>query len=193
MDILNFISWIKTKRVVTTLSSNALIPVGELDVTRDDKYLTVIITKENLLKSTVPITQNIVATNGDILVYNSTLQTWSPVKNPKRYSALLTQTSATAPVSTIQTPNTIGTIVWAYVSSGIYTGTLANAFVAGKTIVTGLIPNNTNALSNFTITVTSASQITLNTNVLSVSAGTLINTPTNGRLLNTAITIEVYP
>jgi hypothetical protein len=44
MDILNFISWIASKRrVVTSVPDNALIPVGVRTETRDDKYTTVAI------------------------------------------------------------------------------------------------------------------------------------------------------
>jgi hypothetical protein len=49
MDILNFISWIASKRrVVTSVPDNALIPVGIRTETRDDKYTTVAISYNNL-------------------------------------------------------------------------------------------------------------------------------------------------
>jgi hypothetical protein len=40
MDILNFIYWIRNRRVVTTAPDDALIPIGIPDERRDDKYLT---------------------------------------------------------------------------------------------------------------------------------------------------------
>jgi hypothetical protein len=44
MDILNFISWIASKRrIVKTLNNSDLIPVGVRNETRDDKYTTVAI------------------------------------------------------------------------------------------------------------------------------------------------------
>jgi hypothetical protein len=44
MDILNFISWIASKRrVVTSVPGDALVPVGIRTETRDDKYTTVAI------------------------------------------------------------------------------------------------------------------------------------------------------
>jgi hypothetical protein len=47
MDILNFISWIASKRrVVKTLNKTDLIPIGVRTETRDDKYTTVAITAE---------------------------------------------------------------------------------------------------------------------------------------------------
>jgi hypothetical protein len=49
MDILNFISWIASKRrVVTSVPDNSLIPVGIRTETRDDKYTTVAISYNNL-------------------------------------------------------------------------------------------------------------------------------------------------
>ena len=50
MDILNFISWIASKRrVVTTAPDDALVPIGIRTETRDDKYTTVAIKKSDLL------------------------------------------------------------------------------------------------------------------------------------------------
>lgn len=52
MDILNFISWIASKRrVVTTAPDDALVPIGIRTETRDDKYTTVAIKKSDLLGS----------------------------------------------------------------------------------------------------------------------------------------------
>lgn len=49
MDILNFISWIASKRrVVTSVPDNALVPVGIRTETRDDKYTTVAISYNDL-------------------------------------------------------------------------------------------------------------------------------------------------
>jgi hypothetical protein len=66
MDILNFISWIASKRrVVTSVPDDALVPVGIRTETRDDKYTTVGIKKSDLISGgnkTVKI--NINGTNG---------------------------------------------------------------------------------------------------------------------------------
>jgi len=49
MDILNFISWIASKRrIVKTLNNTDLVPVGVRNETRDDKYTTVAITYDDL-------------------------------------------------------------------------------------------------------------------------------------------------
>jgi hypothetical protein len=50
MDILNFISWIASKRrVVKTLNKTDLIPLGVRTETRDDKYTTVAITASDFV------------------------------------------------------------------------------------------------------------------------------------------------
>ena len=65
MDILNFISWIKGKRLVTTLDPNkSVIPVGVMDDRRDDSYITGAITVANLLSS---ISSGPIANIGDSL------------------------------------------------------------------------------------------------------------------------------
>jgi hypothetical protein len=52
MDILNFISWIASKRrVVTSAPDDALVPIGIRTETRDDKYTTVAIKKSDLVSS----------------------------------------------------------------------------------------------------------------------------------------------
>lgn len=56
----------------------------------------------------------------------------------KVYRAFLTQTGTNAPVTTIVGTNTIGTLVWARSSAGIYTATLVNGFVGNVTAIAGL-------------------------------------------------------
>lgn len=52
----------------------------------------------------------------------------------KSYVALLTQTGTAAPTAT-ELENTIGSILWARTSAGIYTATLNGAFPSGKTYI----------------------------------------------------------
>jgi hypothetical protein len=105
MDILNLISWIASKRrVVTSVPGDALVPVGIRTETRDDKYTTVAIRKSDLISE----------------------------RPYKVYTALLTQTGTNAPVATIL-ENTIGNIVWTYISTGVYVGNLISAFPLNKT------------------------------------------------------------
>jgi hypothetical protein len=55
MDILNFISWIKGKRVVTSVDpAKTLIPVGLKDGRRDDEYLAGAITVQDLAAQITP-------------------------------------------------------------------------------------------------------------------------------------------
>lgn len=49
------------------------------------------------------------------------------------YTALLTQTGTDAPVATVLENTLGGTVVWSYVGTGNYTGTLAAAFTENKT------------------------------------------------------------
>lgn len=48
MDILNFISWIRSKKILKTLPKGSLIPVGVRDTRRDDRYNTYAIKAEDL-------------------------------------------------------------------------------------------------------------------------------------------------
>lgn len=50
---------------------------------------------------------------------------------PKTYKAILIQTGTNAPVATVLY-NTLGNIVWSRQSTGLFFGTLANAFPSGK-------------------------------------------------------------
>ena len=51
MDILNFVSWLKAKRQVTTAPEGSLIAVGTPSTKRDDKYLTLAMTLNNAVQS----------------------------------------------------------------------------------------------------------------------------------------------
>jgi hypothetical protein len=62
----------------------------------------------------------------------------SDLSGCKVYRAFLTQTGTSAPVPTIVGTNTIGTIVWARSSAGVYTATLLNGFVGSVTSIAGL-------------------------------------------------------
>lgn len=49
MDVLNFISWIKSLKITSTLPNNTLIPVGIKNPNRGDAYLPAVITSQNLI------------------------------------------------------------------------------------------------------------------------------------------------
>jgi len=59
----------------------------------------------------------------------------------KRYIATLTQASTAAPVATVLENGLSAAVVWTRSASGVYLGTLAAAFTAGKTfaIVTDIL------------------------------------------------------
>jgi hypothetical protein len=62
MDILNFISWIRGKRVVTSVDPDkTLVPLGVKDNRRDDKYLTVAMTVTDLANQLNPTPAEITA------------------------------------------------------------------------------------------------------------------------------------
>lgn len=49
MDVLNFISWIKSLKITSTLPNNTLIPVGIKNPNRGDAYLPAVITSQDLI------------------------------------------------------------------------------------------------------------------------------------------------
>jgi hypothetical protein len=128
MDILNFISWIASKRrVVKTLNKTDLIPIGVRTETRDDKYTTVAITTEDFIAQ-IPI----------------------PEPTYKVYTALLTQSGGNNFQSISSGPLTIG-VTYQIISQGanddftnvgapnnnlgtyfVATGTTPNVFDAGE-------------------------------------------------------------
>lgn len=67
MDILNFISWIRGRRQVTTVDpAKTLIPVGLKDGRRDDEYLAGAISVEDLATQIAPPPVNIYNSNGTL-------------------------------------------------------------------------------------------------------------------------------
>jgi len=98
MDILNFISWIRGRRQVTTVDpTKTLLPVGIKDPKRDDEYLA-----------------------GAISVEDFAAQI-APQPTYKVYTALLTQSGTDAPVATVL-ENTLGiNLTFSYLGVGVYT------------------------------------------------------------------------
>jgi len=71
MDILNFISWTKNGRTVSTVDgANTLVPLGFKDPKRDDGYLAGSISVDNLLAS-IPLPPSVIGVNGTSL-YSTT-------------------------------------------------------------------------------------------------------------------------
>lgn len=103
----------------------------------------------------------------------------------KKYVALLSQLSTSAP-SAVVLENTLGAVpVWSYHSTGNYDLTLSGAFTANKTFV---------ILGQYSSAIISSNLIS--TNVVRISTEDASGgTPSalNGILDNTAIEIRVYP
>ena len=77
MDILNFISWIASKRrIVNSLTYSDLIPVGVRNETRDDKYTTVAITaKDFFAQIPAPVPEPVIDSEGNLIVADSSNDT----------------------------------------------------------------------------------------------------------------------
>lgn len=71
MDVLNFISWLKSKRQVTTVdASQTLIPLGLKDARRGDSYLPGAISVEDLASAVTPTFTNGNIKFGDLALAN---------------------------------------------------------------------------------------------------------------------------
>jgi len=117
MDILNFISWIKGGRVVTSVDpTQTLIPVGLKDNRRDDGYLA-----------------------GAITVQDLAAQLVVPALAYKVYTALLTQSGTSAPVATVLSNSSALVITFTRLSAGLYTLD-SISFVRGKVIINNMNP-----------------------------------------------------
>lgn len=99
------------------------------------------------------------------------------------YTALLSQSGTDAPVATVLQNTLGGTVVWARVSDGYYTGTLAGAFPTGRTIC--FLTNG--YLLGFLVGTVDSSP-----NVISVSSY-VGGTPTDGQMGDASIEIRLYP
>jgi len=106
------------------------------------------------------------------------------IPRPSVYKALLTQVDTDAPIASILF-NTIGNIVWTYLGTGLYLGTLAGAFTEGRTAVT----NRQSILDGvgFVVWAKWSSSDTITVFVSGVDGGA-----SDSELENTLIQIEVY-
>jgi hypothetical protein len=105
------------------------------------------------------------------------------LRNYKRYIALITQTSTSAP-TVIELENTIGPIIWTRKGTGEYQGTLSSAFTANKTYAT----ISQTIANSIALVSTTASEITIIT--------TNLHSPTaayhDAHLSNNTLEIRVY-
>lgn len=123
---------------------------------------------------------------------STALQAITPL-NVQRYKVDLSQTSTNEPVANQSFIDDIGG-VWSYVSPGLYYYTKTGAFPDNSKIFVTLFNKNGNGGgSAFLLQRDTTNRLVLSTNLLSVSAGIFISTPTNGLLTNASLLIEVYP
>ncbi len=163
MDILNFISWIKGGRVVTSVDpAKTLIPVGLKDDRRDDGYLAGAITVEDLAA-----------------------QIGGGSSSYKVYTALLSQTGGTAPTS-IVLENTIGSITFNRISPGFYEVLSNNLFVLGQMYL--FLGNGNSGISEITENTTSSIYMVTR----DITSDTPFIPNVDDLLVNTTIEIRIY-
>lgn len=120
---------------------------------------------------------------GDIVSINNAIDALQPTY--KVYTALLNQTGTSAP-TVIVLENTIGSIVWSRVSTGLYKAELTGAFTTSKTHL--MIGSAAVGLA-----ITNYCEINLNTvDFINVSTGRVGGSLQDALLLNTPIEIRVY-
>ena len=118
---------------------------------------------------------------------NSTLYRWDPdaaaytplvAGGITLYRAILSQAGSAAPVATVL-ENTLGAgVVWARSSAGVYTGTLADAFLSGKV---------------FLFVGSNASLVRTSDDVITLTSLDASFTPADDVLDNTAVEAFLYP
>lgn len=106
----------------------------------------------------------------------------------KVYAALLSQTGVLDPSVTLL-ENTLGSVVWSRVGSGIYQATLTTGFTLNKTVI--LLGNKNNTLSSASMSPSDVFSV-----INSVDQVTIVTTDasnfTDDILLNTFVEIRVY-
>ena len=96
MDILNFISWIRGRRQVTSVDpAKTLLPVGLKDERRDDEYLAGVISVQDFASQIGGL--QTVAVDGVTITGNGTSGNPLETTGPKSYVANISQTAAFNP------------------------------------------------------------------------------------------------
>jgi hypothetical protein len=124
MDILNFISWIASKRrVVKTFNKTDLIPIGVRTETRDDKYTTVAITTEDFIDQLPPVT---VVTDDVTIEGDGTIDFPIASKGPKSYVATIFQGTTFPPALTVISNTTGLSLTFTRTGPGVYESNVVN-------------------------------------------------------------------
>lgn len=119
------------------------------------------------------------SSTGDVVVLSA---------QPLKYTALISQTGTSAPTAVV-TNNTLGgTVVWTRTSTGIYAATLSGAFPIGKSTMQSSSSYNGSGTYGSTIPITTSANF-FNLYTVVSSSGVL----TDGLLLSTPVSIDVYP
>ena len=165
MDILNFISWVKGKRIVTSVdSSQTLIPVGLKDPKRDDSYLAGAISVEDFTNPLIKynaFTASIIQSNTNnpvlgILFENSLNVTPTITRETTGvYSVVFDKNVFNSPFDycVIQNNNTVdpdGPTIYSIDARPVFSNALMiNTFVNGilsDNVMTAFSPYNPNAI-----------------------------------------------
>ena len=101
---------------------------------------------------------------------------------PKVYKALLTQAGTNAPIDKILVNTLSGTPVWSYDSVGVYKLILTGEWTASKTFIS-FTPDRSGFYNVFRS----------DSNEIEIDVNNTSDVPTDGRLTEARITIEVYP
>jgi hypothetical protein len=186
MDILNFISWIRGGRQVTTVDpAKTLLPVGLKDPKRDDGYLAGAISVADFAAQVgglqtvsvdgVTITGD--GTSGNPLVAVPSGSTY------KVYTALLTQSGTSDPVATVLENTTGLTLTWGRSIAGTYSSSLFST-----SLVVTVIVGNTfeNIVTSYNISNAGAS------NYIGIVTKDVTGVLTDSKLNKTFIEIRVY-
>lgn len=105
---------------------------------------------------------------------------------PKKYTALISQSGTSAPTATVLENTLGGTVVWTRTSTGIYVGTLTGAFAASKTVALMLCQGSF-GLPVYRFTSPTTSTVSIETFTSNTAAFS------DGLMAPARITIEVYP
>jgi len=103
------------------------------------------------------------------------------------YTALLTQSSTSAPTATVLENTLGGAVVWTRDAAGEYTGTLSGAFVSGKTWLCGEPIDDGDPFNLFPLFFRRADADTVTIRTFSGGSGS------DDQLVSTSIEIRVYP
>lgn len=102
------------------------------------------------------------------------------------YDALLTQAGTNAPVATVLANNLGGDVVWSYVTTGGYAGTLAGAFPENKTAMLAM-PNFADSPAHIQAGRTDGNTVELST------VGLTTGEAADGLLTGAYVRILVFP